>query len=100
IAPGIERSVALHYSHGTLEAAILKALVAMGKDPAKLVPEDLAPVDEFHIGGRAATVAFANELGVARGMHLLDIGAGLGGAARYFAARRGWRGPGADGTPD
>ena len=100
IAPGIERSVALHYGHGTLEAAILEALAAVGRDPAKLVPEDLAPVDEFHIGGRAATAAFANELGVARGMRLLDIGSGLGGAARYFATERGCRVTGVDVTDD
>ena len=100
IAPGIERNVALHYSHGTLEAAILEALAAMGKDAAHLKPADLAPVDEFHIGGRAATVAFAAELGVASGMHLLDIGAGLGGAARYFATEHGCRVTGIDVTDD
>ena len=42
-------------------------------------------MDEFHIGGRQATIDFAGELRVTRGMHLLDIGSGLGGASRYFA---------------
>jgi ubiquinone/menaquinone biosynthesis C-methylase UbiE len=100
IAPGIERSVAMHYSHGTLEAAILEALAAMGKDVAHLEPADLAPVDEFHVGGRAATAAFAAELGVEPGAHLLDIGAGLGGAARYFATELGCRVTGIDVTDD
>jgi ubiquinone/menaquinone biosynthesis C-methylase UbiE len=99
-AQGIERNVAMHYGHGTLEAAILDALAAMGNDIDHLAPADLAPVDEFHIGGRQATVAFANEFGVARGMHLLDIGAGLGGAARYFASERGCRVTGVDVTED
>jgi len=99
-AAGIERNVALHYSHGTLEAAILAALGAMGKDVEHLVPADLTPVDEFHIGGRAATEAFADQLGVAPGMHLLDIGSGLGGAARYFAGERGCRVTGIDVTED
>jgi ubiquinone/menaquinone biosynthesis C-methylase UbiE len=100
IAPGIERSVAMHYSHGTLEAAILEALAAMGKDVAHLEPADLAPVDEFHVGGRAATAAFAEQLGVKPGAHLLDIGAGLGGAARYFATELGCRVTGIDVTDD
>ncbi len=85
----IERSVALHYTHGALEQTILNALVASGKDLDDLHPSDLAPVDEFHIGGRRATADFAEQLGVRRGMRLLDIGCGLGGASRYFAHEHG-----------
>jgi hypothetical protein len=46
----LEQSVARHYTHGSLEAAILEALTAAGKDLDRLAPADLAPVDEFHIG--------------------------------------------------
>ncbi len=92
----LERTVALHYTHGQLERAILDALAAMGKNPAALIPADLAPVDEFHIGGRQATIDFAGELGVTPGMHLLDIGCGIGGASRYFAHERGCRVTGVD----
>jgi ubiquinone/menaquinone biosynthesis C-methylase UbiE len=81
----VESVVIEHYRHGTLEQDMLKALAAAGKDLAKLTPDDLAPLDEFHIGGRRATVDFANEFAPAAGMHLLDIGSGLGGPARYFA---------------
>jgi SAM-dependent methyltransferase len=82
---GTDQAVAQHYTHGGLERAVLDALRAAGKDPDRLEPGDLAPVDEFHIGGRQATIDFAGELRVTRGMHLLDIGSGLGGASRYFA---------------
>jgi ubiquinone/menaquinone biosynthesis C-methylase UbiE len=82
---GTEETVAQHYTHGALERTVLDALRGAGKDPDRLEPGDLAPVDEFHIGGRQATVDFAAELGVTRGMHLLDIGSGLGGASRHFA---------------
>ena len=82
---GTEETVAQHYTHGALERTVLDALRGAGKDPDRLEPGDLAPVDEFHIGGRQATVDFAAELRVTRGMHLLDIGSGLGGASRYFA---------------
>lgn len=83
--PRTEQAVAQHYTHGTLERAVLDALRAAGKDPDRLEPADLAPVDEFHIGGRQATMDLARELGVTPGMRLLDVGAGLGGASRYFA---------------
>ena len=86
--------------HGSLARAILNALVAAGKDPGQLTPADLAPVDEFHIGGRQATVDFAQELDVPRGAHLLDIGAGLGGASRYFAQELGARVAGIDLTDE
>jgi len=81
----LEQSVAQHYTHGSLEGAIFGALAASGKDLDHLAPADLAPVDEFHIGGRQATTEFAAELEIEAGLHLLDIGSGLGGASRYFA---------------
>jgi ubiquinone/menaquinone biosynthesis C-methylase UbiE len=85
----IEQAVARHYAHGSLEEAILNALAAAGKDVNRLSPKDLAPVDEFHIGGRQATIAFAEQFGPRPGMRLLDVGCGLGGAARYFASEHG-----------
>lgn len=84
-SPRTEQAVAQHYTHGALERAVLDALRAAGKDPDRLEPDDLAPVDEFHIGGRQATIDLASQLGVTPGMHVLDVGAGLGGASRYFA---------------
>jgi len=81
----IEQVVAQHYAHGSLAAAILKALEAAGKDPNRLSLKDLSPVDEFHIGGRLATVEFAKQLRLQAGMQVLDIGCGLGGASRYIA---------------
>jgi SAM-dependent methyltransferase len=81
----IETDVAGHYTEGTLEQRILAALRQAGKDPDRLGPDDLAPVDEFHHGGRAATAAFAPRLNLRPGMLLLEIGSGIGGPARYFA---------------
>ena len=89
-----------HYTHGSLEKAILDALLVAGRDPDRLKPADLAPVDEFHIGGRQATIDFAEQLGAARGAHLLDIGCGLGGASRYFAHVLGCRVTGIDLTDE
>jgi ubiquinone/menaquinone biosynthesis C-methylase UbiE len=96
----IEQSVARHYGLAGLERAILDALIASGKDVERLEPADLAPVDEFHIGGRQATIDFAPHLALAAGMHLLDVGSGLGGASRYFAHAHGCRVTGIDLTPE
>lgn len=85
----LEQSVVQHYSHGTLERTVLAALAASGKDLDRLTLADLAPVDEFHIGGRQATIDFAEQLGLEPGLSLLDVGSGLGGASRYFASERG-----------
>jgi len=92
----IEQATARHYAHGSLEEAILKALASAGIDVNRLSAKDLAPVDEFHIGGRQATIAFAEQFGPRRGMRLLDIGCGIGGAARYFASEHGCRVTGID----
>jgi SAM-dependent methyltransferase len=80
-----EESVAQHYAHGALEAQILDALARTGIDPEHLQPDQLAPVDEFHIGGRAATVALLDQMDLHPGLRVLDVGSGLGGTARYLA---------------
>jgi SAM-dependent methyltransferase len=94
------QSVTEHYAHGSLEQAILDALLVAGKDPSRLGHADLAPVDEFHIGGRQATIELAQQLPFGPGFHLLDIGCGLGGASRYFAQERGCKVTGIDLTED
>ncbi len=96
----VEKSVADHYGRASLERAILDAATASGKDIDRLVPSDLSSVDEFHIGGRDATIEFAGELGAARGSHLLDIGSGIGGPSRFFAQECGCRVSGVDLTEE
>ncbi|MGE3286602.1 MAG: class I SAM-dependent methyltransferase [Pseudonocardia sp.] len=84
-----DESVAHHYSVGSLEERIVDALVATGADPDHLRPEQLAPVDEFHVGGRAATVALIDQMDLHPGLRVLDVGSGLGGTARHLAHTRG-----------
>lgn len=94
-----EEHAARHYAHGNLEAVILEGLRALGRDPERLRPDDLQPIDEFHMGGRVATIELADRLDLAPGLRLLDIGSGLGGAARFLAGR-GCQVEGVDLTPD
>jgi len=100
MAVSTEERVARHYARSDLEQTILDALVASGKDLDRLVPVDLAPVDEFHTGGREATIALAAQIDPTPDMHLLDIGCGIGGASRFFAEEHGCRVTGVDLTPD
>ena len=81
-----ESKVAGHYTRGGLEETILQAAVRMGLDPERLNAMDLAPADEFHVGGLDATRELASQMELAPGLHILDVGSGIGGPARYFAS--------------
>src|SRR5579863_6848881 len=84
-----EAAVAQHYGVENLEEKILRAFEAAGKPRDSLTLDDLAGIDEFHVGGREATEALAAQLPLRTGMKLLDIGSGIGGPARYFASQYG-----------
>jgi SAM-dependent methyltransferase len=82
-----EEDVSSHYLHGSLLAAIQAAVPKLGKTIETLTLEDLAHIDEFHIGGRQATEHLLNQLNFSGNDHLLDVGCGLGGASRYTASK-------------
>lgn len=96
----LEDAVAAHYARPDLEARLLAILAEHGVDTGSLRPADLAAVDEFHVGGREASEALAALLPAGAERHLLDIGSGIGGPARFFAERLGCRVTGLDLTPD
>ena len=96
----LERAVASHYGKPDIVRRIFGGLKAAGIDPGHLKPEDLAPVDEFHVGGRAASEHALAKMALDKGQHVLDIGCGIGGTARYLAQVFGCRVSGIDLTPD
>ena len=89
-----------HYGISGLEERILAALKAAGKDLDALTVDDLAPVDAFHIRGRAATEELARWTEIQSGHRLLDVGCGLGGTSRFLADRTGCEVVGVDLTED
>jgi ubiquinone/menaquinone biosynthesis C-methylase UbiE len=92
--------VATHYTHGQLLDRILSGVKAIGKTPESVTVDDLAPVDEFHIGGRQASEEFIDQLELSENNHVLDVGCGIGGTARFVASRFGCRVTGIDLTPE
>ncbi len=94
-----EATIADHWGRGDVYARILAALEKTSKPLDTLTIEDLAPVDHFHARGFPATVELADQLPIKAGQHLLDIGCGVGGPARYLAQRFGCKVSGIDITP-
>jgi SAM-dependent methyltransferase len=94
------QAVAEHYSRPELEEKILEAIGRAGLDASKVSVMDLATVDEFHVGGLEATKAFTEFMGLKPGMLVLDVGCGIGGPARHFAAEHGVRVTGIDLTEE
>jgi SAM-dependent methyltransferase len=81
------KALADHWGRGDVYGLIMSAFNKMSKSLEGLTVEDLAPVDHFHARGFHATVELADRLPIKSDQHILDIGCGLGGPARYIAKR-------------
>ena len=92
-------AVRAHYGSESLIARIEEALGAAGLNTPKLDWAELAGMDQFHVGGAVATALLASRLRLKLGMHVLDLGSGLGGPARHLAATYGVNVTGIDLNP-
>ena len=96
----IDQEVSTHYSRGDLLSRLNAALREDGLDPHHPTIEGLEPYDQFHGRGLEATLEIAELMHPLPSDHLLDIGSGIGGPARYFANRFGCLITGIDLTPE
>ena len=92
--------VADHYTHGSLIDSLVQGIRKIGKTVQTVDIDDLATVDEFHIGGRIATESFLDQLDIDAAHHVLDVGCGLGGASRFANTKYGCRVTGVDLTQE
>lgn len=88
--------VRAHYGTESLRDRVAAALDQAGLGDGPLDWADLAPLDQFHVRGLAATRELAAALDPQAGEGVLDVGSGLGGPARLLAALRGCRVTGVD----
>jgi len=75
-------------------AAVHNALKEMGKATGPLAIEDLTALghlDQYHYLGVEANDHVIDIMGLDSSVHVLDIGSGIGGPARYIAAKSGCR---------
>jgi MPBQ/MSBQ methyltransferase len=96
----INEVIQTHYARPDLGDVILAALEKAGKDVNRLMPEDLAPIDQFHIRGRTATLELARAAGLDSAKYVLDVGSGVGGTSRCLAKEFGCRVTGIDLTDE
>src|SRR5215207_115753 len=89
-------AVDAHYGRQDLGPLILETLRSQGKDLDTLTADDIAPLT--HLTGRfkVATVALGRLVELQPGLHVLDLGSGLGGPARTLATEFGCRVTGLD----
>lgn len=85
----IEKSISAHYGWSGLMERIEAELAGHGIDPQKVTVDQLAPVDNYHWGRLAGTLALARLAAITESDVVLDVGGGIGGPARQLAHRFG-----------
>lgn len=75
-----------HYRATGLTERLRTALLAFGPEDQRFPPERLAPLDQFHTRGLAATTDLARMSEIRSSDRVLDVGSGVGGPARFLAA--------------
>lgn len=91
-----EERVAAQYASGDLTERILGALREAGLETDRLSADALFPFDQMHGRQLSATREHVARLNLDPSQHVLDVGSGIGGPARYMAFTFGCRVTGID----
>lgn len=78
-------SVESHYTIGNLLQTIENAIPKLGKTLETVTNEEFSLIDELHVGGLEATIKLFDMIQFSKNDHIIDLGCGLGGPARYVA---------------
>jgi len=88
-----------HYGGDGFVGRLDDALTKAGLGGKRLSSADLAPLDQFHARGLAATMELGEAVNIQPREKVIDIGSGLGGPSRYLAANYGCHVSGVDLSP-
>lgn len=83
----------------SLVARLQSAFRDTGRNPRQLSLDEVAGIDQLHLGGRAASRSLAALGELYSGQRVLDVGCGTGGASRLLADECGCEAIGVDITP-
>ncbi len=89
-----------HYTSGDLQERIAEMLTNAGTSAEAATPEQMAAFDQFHVRGVLATRELADLAGFSKGQHILDVGSGIGGSARFLNTVKGCKVTGIDLTQE
>lgn len=74
-----------HYEKANLLKVILQQLKLAGYEAHQINRELLSKFDEFHLQGAKVSLALAKTLQIQPNQQIIDVGCGIGGAARMLA---------------
>ncbi|MDB5488240.1 MAG: Ubiquinone/menaquinone biosynthesis C-methylase UbiE [Reyranella sp.] len=89
-----------HYASRSLVDTVLAAVDEAGLSAGPLKTSDLAPLDQFHVRGLAATKELAALADINATSRVLDVGSGIGGPSRHLAESLGCQVVGVDLTAE
>ena len=97
-----ENSEKINHQYGqqNMFESILSMYERAGIRSDQITLDDLSLIDQLHSGGRDGTRHLAELASINPGLHILDVGSGIGGPARTLAAEYGCRVTGIDITEE
>lgn len=78
-----------HYADEHLATRLREAIIAEGLDPEQLTLDDIAAIDQLHVGGRRSSRQLAEQAGFLPDQKVLDLGCGTGGSSRLLVDEHG-----------